>query len=68
MPDDLDRASDYEEKMRAYAIAQRKPALKPCGHCYNCGEPLKYGVFCDADCQVDYEKHKRFREANFDNN
>ena len=68
MTDEADRASDYEEKMRAHALAKRKPALKLCGHCYNCGEQIKFGVFCDADCQVDYEKRARFREVNFDNN
>ena len=67
MPDDLDRASDYEERMRAHALAKRKPALKPCGHCYNCGEQIKFGVFCDAFCQEDHEKRERFRGANFDN-
>ena len=61
MPDDADRASEYEERMRAHAIAQRKPSLKCCGACYNCGKIVAtHGqLFCDEDCRDDYEKRGR---------
>ena len=58
MTDDADRAADYEERMRQAAIARRRPALKPCGHCYNCGESVRH-LFCDADCALDYERRTR---------
>lgn len=61
MTDDADRASDYEERMRAHAVAQRRPTLKFCGACYNCGAivPQSSMLFCDADCADDYEKRER---------
>jgi hypothetical protein len=61
MADDTDRASEYEEKMRAHAIAQRKPVLKCCGACYNCGAILpKFGMlYCDSDCAEDDEKRRK---------
>lgn len=27
----------------------------PNGYCYNCGEKIKQGLFCDHDCRDDYE-------------
>lgn len=34
-------------------------ALKPKGSCYNCYEELDDSrIFCDSDCQEDYEKRK----------
>ena len=61
MTDDADRAADYEERMRQAAIGRRRPALKPCGHCYNCGTSLGTTglLFCDEDCRDDYEHRKR---------
>lgn len=29
--------------------------LMPNGYCYNCGEKIKQGLFCDHDCRDDYE-------------
>ncbi len=67
MPDIGDLGSETEEKMRAHAIAQRKPTLPHIGVCHFCGTPTK-GLFCpsplDADgrpdgCQQDYEKEHR---------
>ncbi|HAM4192654.1 TPA: DUF2116 family Zn-ribbon domain-containing protein, partial [Escherichia coli] len=37
------------------------------GFCYNCGEPVKTGLFCDGDCREDYEKRERFGKINTDN-
>ena len=56
--DDMDRAHEAEERMREAALRVRKPALKPCGHCYNCGESVRH-LFCDADCALDYERRTR---------
>jgi hypothetical protein len=67
MADIGDIGSDYEEKMRAHAIAQRKPTLPYIGVCHFCGASVK-GLFCasllDEDgnpdgCQQDYEKEHR---------
>lgn len=67
MTDEADRASDYEEKMRAHAIAQRRPTLPIIGVCHFCGMPTK-GLFCPSlfnedgkpdGCQQDYEKEHR---------
>ena len=61
MPDDADRASEYEERMRAAALRVRKPEPKPCGYCHNCGTTLGTTglLFCDEDCRDDYEKRGR---------
>lgn len=35
--------------------------LQPQGECFNCKEELTdpYQLFCDSDCQEDYQKRKR---------
>ncbi|HFW4211706.1 TPA: DUF2116 family Zn-ribbon domain-containing protein [Salmonella enterica subsp. enterica serovar Reading] len=38
--------------------------LPETGHCYNCGESISAGLFCDADCRDDYGKRERFRRIN----
>jgi hypothetical protein len=58
MTDDADHASDYEECMRV-----RKPEPKPCGHCHNCGEHIKFGSFCDGYCAEDWEKRQRQKDV-----
>lgn len=59
---------EYQEIEANYqtALANAKKAgesaLKPCGACYNCHERLEDNrVFCDSDCQEDYEKRKHAR-------
>ena len=54
----MDRAQEREEELRSDALREVKlvPTLKPCGVCYNCGEPITSGEFCDADCRDDYER------------
>ena len=59
MPDDAERASELEERMRAYAVAQRRPVLTPCGYCYNCGEHIKFGSFCNGYCAETWHKGQR---------
>ena len=58
MTDAADSASEYEERMRV-----RKPEPKPCGHCYNCGEQIKFGGFCDSYCAEDWEKRQRQKDV-----
>ena len=57
--DDMDRASEYEERMRQDALTKRKPEPKPCGFCLNCGEHIKFGSFCDGYCAEDWQKRQR---------
>lgn len=55
--DDLDRASDHEERLREAAKTMRLPQLPQNGRCHNCGEQIAAGLlFCDADCRDDYQK------------
>ncbi len=58
MTDAADRASEYEERMRV-----RKPEPKPCGHCHNCGEQIKFGSFCNGYCAEDWEKRQRQKDV-----
>lgn len=64
--DDLDRASELEQKQRDAALAgvrARSATLPPTGACYNCGEPLAGSrVFCDAECRDDHETRRRAME------
>lgn len=57
MTDQLDRASDLEQKDRDNAVAairRRHEALPYIGTCYYCGEHTKSGRrFCDSDCRDD---------------
>jgi len=55
MMDDIDRASDLEERYRAIAQAKRMPVPERNGKCLNCAEPSE-GAFCDTDCQQDAKR------------
>lgn len=58
MSDDIDRASEREDRERAAAIAahfQKAPAIHavPQGYCLNCFEDFEDGsnkIYCDAAC------------------
>jgi len=52
-----DQASDQEEFIRTCELSFRKPELKHTGLCYNCDSVIP-GVFCDHDCEHDYERRK----------
>lgn len=56
-----DKATEAEELFREAALKQRKPELPKIGECYWCGS-MTIGVFCDSDCQKDYEQHERFNQ------
>ena len=63
--DEIDRASEQEERDRAQALAARKPEPICRGHCMNCGKPLPAEVmYCDRDCQIDREKADLARMRN----
>ena len=57
--DDMDRASDLEQRMLEAALRVRKPEPKACGYCHNCGEAVQSGAFCDEDCRDDWQKRVR---------
>lgn len=61
MSDPIDRAQAREEEMRCDALREVKlvPTLSACGACYNCGEKIEVGEFCDANCRDDYERMQR---------
>lgn len=57
--DEADIASDQEEAARQEALYRARWLTRlPVRHrCYNCDSACG-GLFCDADCQQDYEKRK----------
>lgn len=65
MSDDIDRASEREDRERAAAIAahfQKAQAVHavPQGYCLNCGEDFPDGskkIYCDADCAEQHAAH-----------
>ena len=61
MNDIADQAEDRYENWLEGNIqkVRERPSLKPCGHCYNCNEPVSgQMIFCDVDCRDDYDKRK----------
>ena len=63
--DDLDRASELEEKQRAQAMTRRKDTPKPTGFCLQCGIETKPNqCFCDPDCRDDFEVAQAARIRN----
>ena len=62
---EADAAQPQEEAILKHALAYRKPELKFCGACYNCGESLGHGmIFCSADCREDWEKMEAAKVRN----
>jgi len=64
--DDADRADQEVERMRQEALRHRKHDHLPrIGRCHNCGRKCDEGtpgrLFCDSDCQSDYEKRAAAR-------
>lgn len=63
--DDLDRASELEEKQRAQAMLLRKPSLQAIGQCWNCSEPVGHGrLFCCIECRDDFQDRKAYEQRN----
>jgi hypothetical protein len=64
MADVVDIATDEQLMLQERRIAEiRRTAEMPrdTGHCRNCFEPLDVGAFCDADCQLDFDKRVRMK-------
>ena len=61
--DPLDEAANLQERMVELAIANvrnQPKLLKPKGTCHWCREKVAdLKLFCDTDCNHDYEKHKQ---------
>ncbi|HAU2959178.1 TPA: hypothetical protein JC757_002997 [Salmonella enterica subsp. diarizonae] len=61
MADEADIAGDIErERLDALILNRTRHPLPEAGRCYNCGDSVPCGLFCDADCRDDYEKRERF--------
>ncbi len=61
MADEADIAGDIErERLDVLILNRTRHPLPEAGHCYNCGDSVPCGLFCDADCRDDYEKRERF--------
>lgn len=65
MPDILDQAAELEEWYRSQALdaVAAQDAMLPVGACYNCGEAISAGCFCDAGCRDDYEFRTKQKRA-----
>jgi len=68
MSDEIDRASDLQEALDAFRLAdQRQKAnkreLTPSGECHWCGDPTEDAqkLFCCKDCSTDWHKHTTTR-------
>lgn len=61
---DLGCQLEQEYRERALAAQRVKPAMQPCGFCYNCDDICFAGCFCDPDCRDDYVKRYRLTVNN----
>jgi hypothetical protein len=64
MSDIIDQGCEMEEKQRKQALEFRRATLKPCGLCYQCSDDIQAGIFCSADCRIDYEAREAARVRN----
>lgn len=59
MTDEVDHITDIEEALLGANIKAARDASKShlefIGKCYNCGEKILDGAYCDADCRDDHE-------------
>lgn len=63
--DDLDRASELEEKQRAQAMLLRLPQPQAMGYCWNCAEKVGHGMtFCCRECVEDYSMREEAKQRN----
>ncbi len=61
MSDWIDESQEFQELVRAEALAKRKKVPEKTGLCLACDEPLNDGVFCDQSCRDDWEKMERIK-------
>lgn len=61
MPDIVDQAAELEEWYRGQALdaVAAQDVMPQVGICYNCGEAVSVGCFCDSDCRDDYELREK---------
>lgn len=61
MADEVDRASEYLERIAPGQIAaSKKPSGPPfTGMCHFCDERLVIGRWCDADCRDGWDQEQR---------
>ena len=60
--DIVDNAKNQEDNILNKTLTDirakaNKRELVPCGECYNCGEPIKQGLFCCVECRDEYEHY-----------
>jgi hypothetical protein len=63
MADEVDRASEHEERYREFARMTRRQVPEHDGHCLNCGEESE-GAYCDMECREDAERFERAKQRN----
>jgi hypothetical protein len=70
MADEADRASEYDDKFKAFAqsrleIELKTPTVKATGLCFNCGDLLLHDVeYCDEDCEEDHKLRIKMKRQN----
>lgn len=67
--DIIDSAKEQEDAILSKTLEDTRAKashreLIPCGECYNCGEPIKQGLFCCAECRDEYEHYLRCLRIN----
>lgn len=67
--DIIDSAKEQEDNILSKTLEDtrakaNKRELIPCGECYNCGEPIKHGLFCCAECRDEYEHYLKCLRIN----
>jgi hypothetical protein len=68
MADEIEQTADREESLLEARIASVRTEAKKhmpfTGRCYNCGEPLGNGIYCDGYCRDDYQARLAARLRN----
>ena len=67
--DIIDSAKEQEDTILLKTLESTRAKannreLTPCGECYNCGEPIKQGLFCCAECRDEYEHYLKCLRIN----
>lgn len=58
--DEADKAFEQQEHFlqESLRIVQSKRLVAIVGSCYNCGDPTPSRLFCDLDCEKDWERRR----------
>lgn len=63
MADEIDAAAEIEQFNTEMAIKNRKrPEFNFTGECAWCGEKIKAGEYCNADCRDDHQGYIRAQQ------